>query len=148
MMKISENIRLEMYRLMKAGKKNKAVVLRNLLAKLKYKKIEKGIELSKEEELDLIKSLAKQRKESIAIFEKGNREDLVKIEKNELKILESYLPEMLSFDETKHIVKSIIEETGANEIKDLSIVMPQIMKKTNGKIDGKIANQIAKELLQ
>ena len=83
-MKISENIRLEMYRLMKAGKKNKAVVLRNLLAKLKYKKIEKGIELSKEEELDLIKSLAKQRKESIAIFKKGNREDLVKIEKSEL----------------------------------------------------------------
>ena len=148
MMKISKNIKLEMYRSMKAGEKSKAIALRTLLAKLKYKKIEKGVDLSEKEELDLIKSLAKQRRESIAIFEKANREDLVEIEKAELKIIESYLPEMLSLDDTKKIVISVIRETGAKEIKDLRMVMPQIMKKTDGEIDGKIANQIAKELLQ
>ena len=147
-MKISENIKLEMYRSMKSGEKNKAIVLRTLLAKLKYKKIEKCVDLSEKEELDLMKSIAKQRKESIVIFEKANREDLVEKEKAELKIIESYLPEMLSVDDTKKIVKSVIRETGAKEIKDLRMVMPQIIKKTNGEIDGKIANQIAKELLQ
>ena len=147
-MKISKNIKLEMYRSMKSGEKNKAIVLRTLLAKLKYKKIEKGVDLSEKEELDLMKSIAKQRKESIVIFEKANREDLVEKEKAELKIIESYLPEMLSVDDTKKIVKSVIRETGAKEIKDLRMVMPQIIKKTNGEIDGKIANQIAKELLQ
>ena len=133
---------------MKSGEKNKAIALRTLLAKLKYKKIEKGVDLSEKEELDLMKSIAKQRKESIVIFEKANREDLVEKEKAELKIIESYLPEMLSVDDTKKIVKSVIRETGAKEIKDLRMVMPQIIKKTNGEIDGKIANQIAKELLQ
>ncbi len=147
-MKISKNIKLEMYRSMKSGEKNKAIALRTLLAKLKYKKIEKGVDLSEKEELDLMKSIAKQRKESIVIFEKANREDLVEKEKAELKIIESYLPEMLSVDDTKKIVKSMIRETGAKEIKDLRMVMPQIIKKTNGEIDGKIANQIAKELLQ
>ena len=137
-----------MYRSMKSGEKNKAIALRTLLAKLKYKKIEKGVDLSEKEELDLMKSIAKQRKESIVIFEKANREDLVEKEKAELKIIESYLPEMLSVDDTKKIVKSVIRETGAKEIKDLRMVMPQIIKKTNGEIDGKIANQIAKELLQ
>jgi Uncharacterized conserved protein len=133
---------------MKSGEKNKAIALRTLLVKLKYKKIEKGVDLSEKEELDLMKSIAKQRKESIVIFEKANREDLVEKEKAELKIIESYLPEMLSVDDTKKIVKSVIRETGAKEIKDLRMVMPQIIKKTNGEIDGKIANQIAKELLQ
>ena len=147
-MKISKNIKLEMYRSMKSGEKNKAIALRTLLAKLKYKKIEKGVDLSEKEELDLMKSIAKQRKESIVIFEKENREDLVEKEKSELKIIESYLPEMLSVDDTKKIVKSVIRETGAKEIKDLRTVMPQIIKKTDGEIDGKIANQIAKELLQ
>ena len=147
-MKISKNIKLEMYRSMKSGEKNKAIALRTLLAKLKYKKIEKGVDLSEKEELDLMKSIAKQRKESIVIFEKANREDLVEKEKAELKIIESYLPEMLSIDDTKKIVKSVIRETGAKEIKDLRMVMSQIIKKTNGEIDGKIANQIAKELLQ
>ena len=147
-MKISENIKLEMYRSMKSGEKNKAIALRTLLAKLKYKKIEKGVDLSEKEELDLMKSIAKQRKESIVIFEKANREDLVDKEKAELKIIESYLPEILSVDDTKKIVKSVIRETGAKEIKDLRMVMPQIIKKTNEEIDGKIANQIAKELLQ
>ena len=147
-MKISKNIKLEMYRSMKSGEKNKAIALRTLLAKLKYKKIEKGVDLSEKEELDLMKSIAKQRKESIVIFEKANREDLVEKEKAELKIIESYLPEMLSVDDTKKIVKSVIRETGAKEIKDLRMVMPQIIKKTNEEIDGKIANQIAKELLQ
>ena len=147
-MKISKNIKLEMYRSMKSGEKNKAIALRTLLAKLKYKKIEKGVDLSEKEELDLMKSIAKQRNESIVIFEKANREDLVEKEKSELKIIESYLPEMLSVDDTKKIVKSVIRETGAKEIKDLRMVMPKIIKKTNGEIDGKIANQIAKELLQ
>lgn len=147
-MKISKNIKLEMYRSMKAGEKNKAIAPRTLLAKLKYKKIEKGMDLSEKEELDLMKSIAKQRKESIVIFEKANREDLVEKEKSELKIIESYLPEMLSVDDTKKIVKLVIRKTGAKEIKDLRTVMPQIIKKTNGEIDGKIANQIAKELLQ
>jgi uncharacterized protein YqeY len=95
----------------------------------------------------VIKTLVKQRKESVEMYEKANRPELADKEKNELSILESYLPNMMSEDDIRGIVVAIIEETGATGIGDIGKVMPVVMQRGAGSIDGKTANVILRELL-
>ncbi|MEC9050277.1 MAG: GatB/YqeY domain-containing protein, partial [Candidatus Neomarinimicrobiota bacterium] len=142
-----EKIKTEMYDAMKSGKKDKAGTLRTLLAKLKDKEINKRKELSEKDGLAVIKTLVKQRKESVAMYEKANRTELADKEKNELSILESYLPKMMLEDDIRGIVAAIIEETGATGMGDIGKVMPVVMQRGAGSIDGKTANVILRELL-
>ena len=136
-----------MYDAMKSGEKDKAGTLRTLLAKLKDKEINTRKQLSEQDALAVIKTLVKQRKESVVMYEKANRLELADREKNELMILESYLPSMMSEDEIRGIVVNIIEETGATGIGDFGKVMPVVMQRGAGAIDGKTANVILRELL-
>ena len=136
-----------MYQAMKGRDIVKAKTLRVTLSKLKDKKIEKRDDLSEAEELKVLQTLAKQRKESITMFHNGGRDDLVKLESEELQIIEQYLPKMMTDEEIKNIVKSSIEETGAQSFADVGKVMPIIMKKGAGKIDGKKAQLFLRELL-
>jgi len=136
-----------MYDAMKSGEKDKAGTLRTLLAKLKDKEIITRKELSEQDGLAVIKTLVKQRKESIAMYNKANRSELAKKEKNELNILESYLPNMMSDDDIRKIIVSIIEETGATGMGDIGKVMPVVMQRGAGSVDGKTANVILRELL-
>ncbi len=99
---------------------------------------------------DVISILAKeikQRREALADFEKGNREDLVEQNKAEIEILLEYLPQQLSEEEIKQIVKESAEEVGANNIKDMGKVMAVVRPKVLGKADGKLVSQIVKEYL-
>lgn len=99
---------------------------------------------------DVISILAKeikQRREALADFEKGNREDLVEQNKAEIEILLKYLPQQLSEEEIKQIVKESAEEVGANNIKDMGKVMAVVRPKVLGKADGKLVSQIVKEYL-
>ena len=137
-----------MYQAMKAKDSEKTKTLRVVLAKLKDKKIDKQEELSEVEELKVLQTLAKQHKESIAMFRNGGRDDLVKLESGELQIIEQYLPKMMTDDEIKNIIKNSIEETGAQSLADIGKVMPVIMKQGAGKIDGKKAQMFLRELLQ
>jgi len=121
--------------------------LRSLISKIKDKQIEKGGSLSEVEELKIIKNSAKQIKESILIYKKANRVELVEKESREFSILESYLPKMLTHQETKDLVSLAIKETGAKSMSDLGKVMPVIMKLGGGLIDGKKANIMLRELL-
>ena len=146
-MSFIEKIKKEMYDAMKSGEKNKAGTLRTLLAKLKDKEIITRKELSEQDGLAVIKTLVKQRKESIAMYNKANRSELAKKEKNELNILESYLPNMMSDDDIRKIIVSIIEETGATGMGDIGKVMPVVMQRGAGSVDGKTANVILRELL-
>ncbi len=107
---------------------------------------EKSI-LSNEELLEIISSEAKKRKEAILGYEKGGREDSVKKEKAELEILEKYLPEQLSEEEIKKMVKEIIEKSGTSEMKDMGKVMSEIMPKVKGRADGNLVSGIVKKLL-
>ena len=136
-----------MHRAMKEREKDKVRVLRSLISKIKGKQIEKGGSLSEVEELKIIKNSVKQIKESILIYKKANRVELVEKENVELSILESYLPKMLTDQETKDLVSLAIKETGAKSISDLGKVMPLIMKLGDGLIDGKKANMMLRELL-
>ena len=137
-----------MHSSMKAGDKIKANTLRTVLAKLKDKQINSRKDLSEQEELNVIKTLVKQRKESYEIFTKAGRVDLAKKEDSELNILNNYLPNMMSEDNIKILVQNVISETKASSLADIGKVMPLVMKKGKGKIDGKIANVILRDLLE
>ena len=147
-MKHFEKIQSDMYQAMKSGEKEKANTLRNVLAKLKDKQIEKRTDLTQEEEIKTLQTLVKQRKESIDLYQKGGRDELVDQETKEMNIINSYLPKMMDDDKIKEIVESVIQDTGASSMADMGKVMPQVMKLGKGLIDGKTAQQFVSEQLK
>ena len=146
-MVLYEKIQSDMYTAMKAGEKEKASTLRTVLAKLKDKQIDNKEPLSEKDEIKVLQTLVKQRKESIDLYQKGGRSELAEAESFELEIINTYLPEMMNEDDVRKLIKEIIEETGAQSMADLGKVMPQIMKQGKGLIDGKTAQRIVSELL-
>ena len=146
-MSLFERIQNDMYVAMKAGEKEKSNTLRTTLAKLKDKRIEKRDDLSEAEAIKVLQTLVKQRKESVELFEKGGRPELAASENGEIDILNSYLPQMISEDEIRNIVQTVIDEVGAVSMADLSKVMPQVMERGKGLIDGKTAQQFVREIL-
>ena len=143
-----EQIQEDMYSAMKSGEKEKANTLRTVISKLKDKQIEKRDDLSEEEEIKILQTLVKQRKESIELYEKGGRSELVAIEKQEMDIINSYLPKMMSEDAIKDIVKNVIDSTGASSMSEMGKVMPEIMRQGKGLIDGKTAQKFVSEMLK
>ena len=146
-MVLYEKIQSDMYTSMKAGEKEKASTLRTVLAKLKDKQIDSREPLSEKDEIKVLQTLVKQRKESIDLYQKGGRSELAEAESFELEIINTYLPEMMNEDNVRKLIEEIIEETGAQSMSDLGKVMPQIMKQGKGLIDGKTAQRIVSEML-
>ena len=146
-MVLYEKIQSDMYTAMKAGEKEKASTLRTVLAKLKDKQIDAREPLSEKDEIKVLQTLVKQRKESIDLYQKGGRSELAEAESFELEIINTYLPEMMNEDDVRKLIEEIIEQTGAQSMADLGKVMPQIMKQGKGLIDGKTAQRIVSELL-
>ena len=146
-MVLYEKIQSDMYTAMKAGEKEKASTLRTVLAKLKDKQIDAREPLSEKDEIKVLQTLVKQRKESIDLYQKGGRSELAEAESFELEIINTYLPEMMNEDDVRKLIEEIIEETGAQSMADLGKVMPQIMKQGKGLIDGKTAQHIVSEML-
>ena len=146
-MPLVDKIQKDMYKAMKEKEKEKINALRNIIGKLKYRYIDKGDKLTGQEEIKVIQSLAKQRRESIEIYKQGGRNDLVETETKELSIIEEYLPQAMSEEEVRRLVRETVKETGAESMSDLGKVMPLVMKKGTGKVDGKIAQDILRELL-
>ena len=147
-MSLLDMIQSDMYAAMKSGDKHKTGTLRVALSKLKDKKIEKREDLSDVEALKIIQNLVKQRKEAADIYKENGRNDLMEIENAELEILNAYLPQMMSEDDLRVLVKKVVEETGASGLSDIGKVMPEVMKQSAGKADGKMAQSIVRELLQ
>ena len=146
-MGIIDKIQHDLHEAMKKKEKEKINTLRNIVGTLKYKVIEKGEGITEQEEIKVIQSLAKQRKDSIEMYKKGERSDLVEIESTELLIISEYLPQAMSEEEVKSLVKDSVEESGAQSIADLGKIMPIIMKKGAGRVNGKLAQQILREIL-
>jgi len=132
----------------KSSDKLKTSVLRMLKAAVKYKQIEKNRELSEEEIISVVSTLSKQRRESIDLFLKGGREDLADKEKQELSILQSYLPDQLTPEELDRFIIEAIAESSAESVKDIGNVMRLVMSRVKGTADGKTVNQRVKELLE
>ena len=139
-MKLHEKIKDEIKDAMKAKEAVKLEVLRGMLAafinELVAKKRKPNEILEDDEALAVIGRLAKQRKDSIEQFSKGGREDLVQNEEEELKILETYLPEMMSKEEIEKIAKAKKEELGIDDEAKKGMLMGTLMKELKGKAEG------------
>jgi len=137
---------------LKSKDKNKISTLRLILSAIKDLDISNrsGSNKKKTDDDDikkLIKKMIKQRSESIELYNKSNRSDLLEVEKNELNILSSYLPKQMSEDETKKICKETIDKIGATSIKDMGKVMGELKKNYSDTIDFSKAGTIIKEFL-
>tara|TARA_B100001105_G_scaffold204363_1_gene168158 strand:- start:133 stop:576 length:444 start_codon:yes stop_codon:yes gene_type:complete len=146
-MSLYKQIQNDMYNAMKSGNREDANTLRTALSKLKNKLIEKRQDLSKEEEVKILQTLVKQRKESIELYEKGGRNELAEAEQKELEIINNYLPKMMDESDIKSIVKTVIDEVGATSMADMGKIMPEVMKRGKGLIDGKSAQKFVQELI-
>tara|TARA_B100001250_G_scaffold215099_1_gene184560 strand:+ start:420 stop:857 length:438 start_codon:yes stop_codon:yes gene_type:complete len=143
-----DKLQTELIASMKAGDKSRTLGLRNIIGKIKAVQIDKGETLTSEESLKILKSSAKQLKESIKQYQEGNRDDLAEKEIFELSILEKYLPEQLSEEEVRQKIKAIIEDMGAKSMQDMGKVMGAAMKNLASLADGKIVQKIVTEELQ
>jgi hypothetical protein len=147
-MTLEERIDADIKEAMKARAEIKLSTLRMLKAGVKNLAIEKRAEkVENKDVMSIIAKQIKQHKDSIDGFTKGNRQDLVDKETAELKILESYMPKMLSADELKPVVKSAIAATGAKGRADMGKVMKAAMEEAKGAADGKILSQMVAEEL-
>ncbi|MFQ6614505.1 MAG: GatB/YqeY domain-containing protein [Fidelibacterota bacterium] len=142
-----QQVKEDMVTAMKARDKTRTATLRNVFSALKNRQIETREELSDSETLRVLRSQVKQRQDSIEQYQKGNRPDLVEKETAELKIIQEYLPAMMSTDEVRALVAEIIAETGASSLADMGKVMPRVMAAGQGRIDGKLAGQLVRERL-
>ena len=146
-MKLIEKIQEDLKRSIKAKDGNRVSVLRFLLSSIQNREIEKRDKLDDDEVLAEITSAAKRRRESIEAFKEGDRMDLVEKEGAELAILQEYLPEQLSPEEIRNVVKEVVQSTGAASAGDIGRVMKELMPMMRGKADGKLVNEIVREVL-
>ena len=132
---------------MKSGDKRRVGTLRLALSALKNERINAQRELTGEEAEAVLRRAVKQRKESIEIYEKSGREDMAAAEKEELAILESYLPQTMSDAELEATLKAVIAEKGFASGKDVGLLMKEVMARHRGRVDGKRAQELARKLL-
>ena len=142
-----DQLQEELISAMKAGDKPRMTGLRNIIGKLKASQIDKGKELTGDESLKILKSAAKQLKESVEQYQKGGRDDLAEKELFELSLLEKYLPEQISEGKIRDAVKNTIQSSGAESMQDMGKVMGMLMKELAGTADGKLVQQIVLEEL-
>ncbi|MDF7671970.1 GatB/YqeY domain-containing protein [Lactobacillus sp. ESL0701] len=146
-MSLSEQIMVDMKEAMKARDKVRLNTVRMIKSALMNEKIKAGHELSSDEELTVLNREKKQREESIEEFTKAARTDLADETKQELAVVESYLPKQLSQDELEQIVTETIAEVDAKGKSDFGKVMKALMPKIKGKADGKAASSAVRNHL-
>lgn len=141
-MALVDQIDKDLHVAMKAQETLKVSVLRMTKAAFKNKQVELGKGLDDSEAVAVLRTLLKQRRESVEQFRKGGREDLAGKEETEIKILESYLPPAVSEEEIEAAIAAVLAETGATGAKDLGKVMKAVMAKFAGRnVDGKRVNE-------
>ena len=123
--------------------------LRAVKSALLLARTEKGAseDISQETEIKVLQKLIKQRKESAEIYKQQNREDLYKIEAEEMEVIETYLPKQMDRSEVEAYLKDLISRVGAGSIKDMGKVMGAANKELAGKADGRTISELVKELL-
>ncbi|MBI4692298.1 MAG: GatB/YqeY domain-containing protein [Candidatus Terrybacteria bacterium] len=147
--KAKDEARLSVLKMLQAEIKNAEIAKRTRLVKKANGSIieDECCELSDEEILEVIFREIKKRKKAIELYERGNRKDLAEKERLEIKILSVYLPEQLSEEEIRDLVKKAIEQSGAIGAKEMSKVMAILMPQVRGRADDALISRIVKELL-
>jgi uncharacterized protein YqeY len=147
-MTLREQIISDMTASMKAQDAPRTSTLRMVKAAMMNRQIEKGGELDDEEMTKLLRSLVKQRRDSVEQYEKGGRQDLADREKAEIEVIEAYLPQAASQEEINAAVAAAIVETGASSMKDMGKVMKSVQAALAGKnADGRTISEIVKAKL-
>ena len=151
-MSLRDKIETDYKNVLKSKDKNKISTYRLILAGIKDLDINNRSGSEKKETNDddikkLLKKMIKQRSESIDVYKKNNRNDLLEIEQGEVSVISVYLPKQLSEEDTKKICSEIINSTGASSIKDMGKVMGELKKKHSDTIDFSKAGAILKDLL-
>ena len=147
-MSLREQIIADLTAAMKAKDAARTSTLRMLKAAIVNRQIEKGGELDEEELMKLLRSQAKQRRDSVEQFEKGGRQDLADKELAEIAVIEAYLPQAASQEQIDKAVAAAIAETGATSMKEMGAVMKAVMPRLAGKnADGRVVSEIVKKKL-
>jgi uncharacterized protein len=147
-MALTEKINNDLKVAMKSGDSIKLNTIRAIRTKIiEYSKRGTGSDISIEDELAILLSEAKKRKEAIEMYQKGGRTDLSDQEQRELEIINEYLPKQMNREEAEAIVKKIVIEVGAVSGKDFGKVMSVAMKELKGKIDGNVVREVVRQQL-
>ncbi|MGM7684461.1 GatB/YqeY domain-containing protein [Cytobacillus sp. Hm23] len=147
-MGLLERLNTDMKQAMKNKEKEKLSVIRMVKSSLQNEAIKLGSsQLSEDEELTVLSRELKQRKDSLQEFDKAGRSDLVDKLKDEISLLEIYMPKQLSEDEIKEIVKETIAAVNASSKADMGKVMGALMPKVKGKADGSLVNKVVQQFL-
>ena len=147
-MSLTKQIVADLTAAMKAQDANRTSTLRMVKAAMMNRQIEKGSELDDDEMQKLLRSLVKQRRDSIEQYEKAGRQELVDKEKAEIDVIETYLPQAASKEEIEQVVAAAIAETGATSMKDMGKVMKATQAALAGKnADGRLISEVVKAKL-
>ena len=147
-MTLKEKINIDLTASMKAGEKIRTETLRSLRALiLDFEKSGVDHEMNPDEEMKLLLSAAKKRKEAMDLFQTNNRPELAEKEKAEYEVIATYLPQQMTREEVEARVVEVIAEIKPAGIADINKVIPVLMKELKGKADGKLVQEIVKEKL-
>lgn len=146
-MSIKQQLNKDLADAMRAGETDKRDVLRMLTAAIKQVEVDEKKELTDKDVMDVLTKQAKQRRESIADYEKAGRPELAEVEQTELVVIESYLPKMMSRDEIAALASAVIADVGAQGPQAMGQVMGKLMPQVKGKADGRLVNEVVRELL-
>jgi len=132
---------------MKAGDKPRLATLRLMSAAIKQIEVDQRIELDEPATISVLDKMLKQRRESIAQYEKASRDDLIAVEQTELELIQEYMPAALSEDEISSIIEDAVSSSGASSIKDMGKVMGIVKPALQGKADMSAVSQQIKQRL-
>lgn len=147
-MSLTAQVQKDMVDAMRRKEELRLSTLRMMKAALKNKEIEKRSPLEEREELQVFRTMIKQRRDSIEQFEKGGRHELARKEADEIAIIEGYMPKALGNDEIVAVVSATIAEMGSPTVKDMGAVMKNVMAKlASAGVDGKVVSDAVKAAL-
>lgn len=147
-MALKEQLLADLKASMKAKDTVKKATVTMIRAAILQVEKDQKVELDDDGILEIIAKQMKQRRDALADFEKAGREDLIEQTKQEMQVIETYLPQQMTREEVEVIVDETIQETGASSAKEMGQVMKAVMPKLKGRADGKLVNQIVREKLQ
>lgn len=145
---LKEKLLEDLKQAMKEKNLNRKNVVQMVRAAILQVEKDKAIEVTDEQIVEIIAKEAKKRKDSLADYQKGGREDLVAQIEEEIAVLEEYLPKQLSKEEVEEKVKAIIQKTNASSMKDMGMVMKEAKQEIGAAADGKMISDVVKSLLQ
>ena len=146
-MDLKSRLNQDLKEALKAKDEVKLRTVRMLLTAIKNFEVEKMTLATDEDILQIMSKEIKKRQEAIEMYEKGGRQDLAQAERQEIEVIQSYMPKQLSEEEIKEIAEKVISELNLKGPKDVGVAMKAIMPQVKGRADGKLVNKIVSELL-